>query len=303
MYLTFRQIEDLSRVIAGSEFSVRQLSIERVCGWAIHQERSGINCSAGSTKGHVELTGPVSDQNILIGVASSAGRPARHFGKSSTSDSLLVYPSGEDQNSYYGGGVDYAGISLPAEKLLEVAHREKIDIPAKTLASPISQSATATVKTSAGNFIQALKLAEVVSSDEHLEDAIDRLICEIVHAISNKQGYASSTNQYDLLVRRALELIDDGPNTEINVSYLCNQLSCSRRRFERAFRNELDVSPAQFLQSKRLMKTRRDIQIRVRNGQATIAETALANGFYELGKFAAYYKRMFGELPSDTART
>jgi AraC-like DNA-binding protein len=36
--------------------------------------------------------------------------------------------------------------------------------------------------------------------------------------------------------------------------------------------------------------------------QANIADIAQAHGFLELGRFAATYRRTFGELPSDTLR-
>ena len=60
------------------------------------------------------------------------------------------------------------------------------------------------------------------------------------------------------------------------------------------------MTPLQFLRLRRLHAVRRELLVAHRDKDVTVNEIAFAHGFYELGRFAGYYKQEFGELPSAT---
>ena len=73
----------------------------------------------------------------------------------------------------------------------------------------------------------------------------------------------------------------------------------STRTLRYAFLEAFGITPKQYIQSSRLHRAHR--QLREAAGEnARIADIANACGFWHMGQFAKDYRRMFGELPSET---
>ena len=77
-------------------------------------------------------------------------------------------------------------------------------------------------------------------------------------------------------------------------------LRVSRRELEYAFRTVFDQSPRDFLHLLRLNAVRRALR-RGAPGD-TILRVLLDHGFTHPGRFAADYRAIFGEQPSETLR-
>jgi AraC family ethanolamine operon transcriptional activator len=86
----------------------------------------------------------------------------------------------------------------------------------------------------------------------------------------------------------------------IRVPDVCLALSVSRRELEYAFRATFDQSPRDFLHALRLNAIRRAL---LRGDvRAPIVHIALDHGITHPGRFAADYRALFGEPPSETFR-
>ena len=74
-----------------------------------------------------------------------------------------------------------------------------------------------------------------------------------------------------------------------------------RRTLHRAFSDRLGVGPIEYMKRKRLSVIH---SILARSDPATtnVSDTAMEIGFFELGRFAKYYRKLFGENPSETLR-
>jgi AraC family ethanolamine operon transcriptional activator len=100
-------------------------------------------------------------------------------------------------------------------------------------------------------------------------------------------------------LNRALEYLRTADVSRVSVADLCREAQVSERTLRYAFHDELDLSPLAFLRRLRLHAARRELM----NAEGTVPRvTDIANrqGFLELGRFAADYRRLFGELPSET---
>ena len=83
-----------------------------------------------------------------------------------------------------------------------------------------------------------------------------------------------------------------------SVEELCRASASCMSTLERVFRGQYGVSPSQYLIAIRLGGVR---QILLCSQETrTIGDIAADWGFWHMSKFAADYKRMFGELPSAT---
>jgi AraC family ethanolamine operon transcriptional activator len=96
-----------------------------------------------------------------------------------------------------------------------------------------------------------------------------------------------------------VEYIEENAKESMNLRDLCLITGASERTLRYGFLDRYGVSPKAYLQSIRLNGVRRKLR------QADPASTKVVDianywGFWHMGKFAADYRRLFGELPSET---
>jgi AraC family ethanolamine operon transcriptional activator len=83
----------------------------------------------------------------------------------------------------------------------------------------------------------------------------------------------------------------------LSAAHLCDVLSVSDRTLRRYFKAAFDISPARFLRLRRLNQARHAL----RSGAfSSVTEAGIRFGFFDLGRFAADYRELFGEFPSET---
>ena len=102
----------------------------------------------------------------------------------------------------------------------------------------------------------------------------------------------------DLAVRRAVSIIQDRMHDPPTVQRLCQEVGVGWTTLVQGFRERFGVTPKAYLRAVRLNEVRRDL--RAGPPEVTIADVANRWGFWHMGQFAADYKRLFGELPSET---
>ena len=100
------------------------------------------------------------------------------------------------------------------------------------------------------------------------------------------------------LARRAEDWMRTHLGEPIHIPVLCHALGVSRRELEYAFRQVHDESPRDYLHALRLNAIRRELISR--KPTDSISGIALAHGISHFGRFAASYRRMFGENPTDS---
>lgn len=101
------------------------------------------------------------------------------------------------------------------------------------------------------------------------------------------------------MISQALEYIRAKGSEPITIGNLARDLDMSERTLLRAFREYLGMSPKQYLKYRQLNITRRALRNHAQLGQQ-VTKILSDNGITEFGRFAAEYKRLFAELPSET---
>jgi AraC family ethanolamine operon transcriptional activator len=101
-----------------------------------------------------------------------------------------------------------------------------------------------------------------------------------------------------LLVRRAEDYMWAHPEQAPSVIDLCREFAVSERTLHYAFREVRGLSPMAYFKAARLNAARQELKAAART--ATVHEIARRWGVSHSGEFAAAYRRLFGELPSQT---
>jgi AraC-like DNA-binding protein len=97
---------------------------------------------------------------------------------------------------------------------------------------------------------------------------------------------------------RALRRLDGRPDEPIKLDILAAVAGVRPRTLEAHFKTYLRTTPLGWVRRSRLARARQ--QLLAADEQASVTNIAIANGFSELGRFAAQYRRQFRELPSQT---
>jgi AraC-like DNA-binding protein len=103
-------------------------------------------------------------------------------------------------------------------------------------------------------------------------------------------------------MRRAEEYLIQHLTSPVIRSDLARAARVSIRSVSRGFRERHGMGPIAWLRERRLDSAQRELQ-RAAPGELTVTEVAVRYGFENAGRFAAQYRRRFGETPSQTLRS
>ena len=123
---------------------------------------------------------------------------------------------------------------------------------------------------------------------------------------------AQPHNYADALTRRerrprpgpiaaARQLLEERPEEPWSTSSLSAAVHLSVRSLQEGFASQVGVPPMKYLQQVRLRRAR-ELLLEAAPAEATVAAVASGLGLIHRGRFAAAYRRQFGESPAETLR-
>ena len=132
--------------------------------------------------------------------------------------------------------------------------------------------------------------------DQQQEDLVAALINTALDAQKFDDRSAFSVRAKS--VTRVVELMMGRLDDNVSICQLCTDSSTSWRTLTRGFQERFGIGPKAYFNRIRLGRVRSDLL--QGRGAGSIAGAANRWGFWHMGQFARDYKRMFGELPSET---
>ena len=157
------------------------------------------------------------------------------------------------------------------------------NIIAATAACPEIESSPAATAAAA----EFLKLAGVIVQEPTLADR------------ENREGRPRIPR--DEVIRRAKDVIENHLPRLPLITELAKLTGVSERTLRNGFHEYYGVGPVHYLQLRQLRQVHHEL--RAANAEEMrVSDILTKNGVWEFGRFAARYRRQFGELPSDTLR-
>lgn len=135
---------------------------------------------------------------------------------------------------------------------------------------------------------------------------IDRAIHEdlVMQTLLNLLQYARINDRLTpshahrkAVVERVREHVAETGSLPVTLTELCDIACVSRRTLQYSFESILGINPKLYLRTNRLNQVRRLLSD---SSTESVSDAAAYYGFYHLSQFATDYKRLFGELPSQT---
>ncbi|WP_157871808.1 helix-turn-helix domain-containing protein [Gloeothece verrucosa] len=125
------------------------------------------------------------------------------------------------------------------------------------------------------------------------------LLLDTLGAISRRNQKVKKPFRRYSLVKKALEIALSFPEQPLTLEQLCNKLETSSSALAYGFQDIFGLSPIAYIKIQRLNGVRRLLK-RADPKTTTVMQVAQQWGFWSFSHFARDYKKMFGELPSQT---
>ncbi|MEO0976248.1 MAG: helix-turn-helix domain-containing protein [Pseudomonadota bacterium] len=172
-----------------------------------------------------------------------------------------------------------------------------------------------------GEFIQSSWLADRLRDDlRHLmECSLSANAARIQEAagtfavtgIANALSLEFLRRRYENVIKRPpsfetfwamrATMLEQMSDTDLNLFKLAPNMTSSKRTIENMFSRNVGLAPMRYFRALRLNRTRQKLLDRSRL-KDSIGDIASEEGFWDWSRFSSYYRRQFGERPSDTRK-
>ena len=138
-----------------------------------------------------------------------------------------------------------------------------------------------------------------VGGDE-IDAMLDAHVKEVVtNGAPERAGCNRSRRARYLIFRRAEDMMYANLRRHIYMQELCDAAGVSERALRYAFEELVGISPVRYLSMLRLCEACRSLSS-ADAGRKSVKSIALSCGLWDLSRFADSYRKVFGELPSET---
>jgi AraC-like DNA-binding protein len=299
--------QELRECTRGSDVDVVQLKAGRQQGLLAHVAIDGLALSVGGFVLDVRASGLINPNRITLGMMLDSPGHVTHWWEDVRPGDVVIMPPGAEMDAIYLSGAWYVTIAMDvADLATALGGEDRLTDPAywKKGVRHVDPLLSETVRRRLADIILNLKRSTVTASGQAVDflrrSIIEAFVMSSLNALPQDRGQALSTGAR--LVSEVESYVDAANGRPIHISELCNALRVSRRTLHRVFVDALNMGPVSYLRRRRLSAAQMALK---RSDRLTtpIADIALEHGFLDPGRFAAYYRSLFAESPSQTRRS
>lgn len=225
-------------------------------------------------------------------------------------NSLMMYPSGAEHDVMTKGkNIHVHTITFPESVWSSSLTNREADSCHEQLSSQdlliLAEPDMVRLKHVFLSYFKTLdKTPERLDQESFRRKVEDHLLFEVKRALSlARDNHAAMSSRKT--TQKAWEQIENimtkAGDSLLHVNDLCSAAGVSERSLRRLFHDRFGISPKNYLNRIRLNSVRRDMK-NCSYVDRNIADIANKHGFWHMGQFAADYRKLFGELPSQTSR-
>lgn len=283
-----------------------QLSAGAYAGGLQHIQLEGLRLVSEWANRSLRQRGQLDARTVGFAIALSAAGPARFHGLAAAGETVMI-GRGDDIDLTLAQDSIHVGIVVESALLAELWRGSDLQPWSR------GQAAQACVQTRPGHAAALVQAqlrrmrelgadARALAEPARMRRLRDALLLAWLEAIPESPDLAppKAMQARRAIVEQVCELAGPGPEPPPTLLEVCRCLCISPRKLEYCFKDVLGMSPRQYLRAARLNGVRREL--RRGHGARGIADVASHWGFWHMSDFAADYKRLFGELPSQTDR-
>ena len=248
-----------------------------------------------------DVVAPMAD-HVIMTYPSGVQRLERRNGKSAAigtarSGVVTIIPAGSSARWDIPGPVNVVQLYLPHRTLERVAGEACTSAPSELLErtghpDPI----TSRLLISASDAIQGSAALDALFRHQLNDLLATRLLA--AHAGSAAVFQPALGGLAPIALRRAIERLRSDDDTDVSLAALASDAGLSRFHFCRAFKESTGLSPHAWLRQHRLEQAMKML----RDTDDSVVSIAAALGYASQTAFAAAFRKLTGETPSDWRR-
>lgn len=298
--------EDLHEAVQGADLKIVQLAPGPFEGQLTHVQIGTLGLSAGDFEPDIRARGVMNPDLVTVGMMVESNGEVKQWDYDIVPGDVVVFPKTVEQEGRFTGRSRYVTLTLSEEDLAlhstgEGALQEP-DFWTRIHRFRASYSVREFMRHELAARVSQFRLGlapETVAATAYLRRSlIEAFIVGVLDGQSSKNDDRQRSSSK--LVRAVEDYIDSSDRVgPVHMSELCLALNVSRRTLHRSFHQTLGLGPVEYLRLARLAQVRR-LLTSGRNGAINVSQAAFEAGFTDLGRFAAYYRRIFQEVPSQT---
>ncbi len=299
----FKNFESYCASIANVDLRMRVLGFEHP-GYAITQaDVRGMHVQLAS-EGAGQLAEGATNQHGVALYLPLRRRPISLNGVMFNNESVACLVPGADFRFSGTRASDWCSVFIPLDLLFECGNSVFPLHDSVIVQTPPREVVTKlhSILTFINNLSRNPSLLNSAATDCFQEEflGVARQLCTKTQKLKVAQR-SEARARYDLIATEAAERIEASLDGSVSVERLARELNVSERTFLTAFKSHFAVTPRHFIQSLRLNRARAMLREYVDQPDAVrIRDIAAVCGFWDFGRFAEKYRRLFGELPTDT---
>ncbi|MCW5734207.1 MAG: helix-turn-helix domain-containing protein [Enhydrobacter sp.] len=235
----------------------------------------------------------------------SSQAPVIIAGKEISPSELIVFRSGEAHVNRSLGPTSWGTMSLDPEALADagrvIAGRE-LTFPPNTYSTRPPPALLSRLTYLHRRAIQlAVESPETLGHPEVSRSLEHEMVHLMIRSIIDQSGvHHRRTNfRHTAIIRKFEELAVANPHRPLHLTEVCAATGATERTLLRCCNEQFGMGPIKFLWLRRMNMVRTALT-RADANSSSVTSVAMAHGFWELGRFAVSYRRIYGESPSRT---
>jgi len=300
----FESFEELASLAVAWDADFRQLNASRFPHYIFQAQVDGVLVSLGRFGCHVDQRGATPGKMRTFAFSDHGCPEMSWFGHRVGSEALLAFPTHGEIAAVSRPGFSETTFSVCIEELAEFFDRsggpalDDVLTPKET----VIQAPPRQLRQLRQHLRQVSAAVGDPARFSHLLDGFRRrlyfILLEIFRSGTGRWPEPIPPRNRRLLERAAAQVNTQG-DSPIRLVDLCAEAQVSERTLINIFKRELGMTPKAFIKGQRLYRVHRELW-RATATKTRVADVANAWGFWHMGQFAADYRRMFNELPSET---
>lgn len=246
---------------------------------------------------------------LCFAVPTTMPGTARVQGRKASDNCIFVLQSAEEFMFHMPMNTDMLSItleyeafenllsaSLPPDSIEAILKQPVIQIPEDRLTEARSRLLALFSHAVANPHLIATPAAEKM-----LEHSVIGALLELINDPECDKNQRLSSSTQSFIVDKCHHIAMSSGDMPITILDLCERLHTSPRTIQNSFNAVAQTTPVDYLRAIRLNGVRRQL-VSTSSIELSIGQAAANWGFFHLSHFATSYKRLFGELPSQTPR-